>query len=63
MHPDPDAAAFQTVPTAVLGLVRTLVAAGHEAVLVGGDERRSRPGACPHGGCPAASVGLFPEGL
>ncbi len=36
MHPESDARAFQKVPPAVLGLVRTLADAGHEAVLVGG---------------------------
>jgi len=36
MHPEPDALAFQNVPPAVLGLVRALASAGHEAVLVGG---------------------------
>jgi tRNA nucleotidyltransferase (CCA-adding enzyme) len=36
MHPEPDALAFQNVPPAVLGLVRALADAGHEAVLVGG---------------------------
>ncbi len=36
MHPEPDALAFQNVPPAVRGLLRTLADAGHEAVLVGG---------------------------
>ncbi len=36
MPPEPDARAFQNVPPAVLGLVRVLADAGHEAVLVGG---------------------------
>jgi len=36
MHPEPEARAFETVPPAVLGVVRALADAGHSAVLVGG---------------------------
>jgi tRNA nucleotidyltransferase/poly(A) polymerase len=39
MHAEREPTAFDAVPTAVLSLLRTLGAAGHEAVLVGGGVR------------------------